>query len=792
MRIKCPYCGERALEEFTYRGDATVTRPTSLEPGADRRVGRLCLFPRQPAGLHREHWHHGAGCHAWLVVTRDITTHEIVAVEFAAEGARDMTRPAQPARQGRADRPVASRSRFSFDGEQLTGYPGDTLASALLANGVRLVGRSFKYHRPRGIFTAGSEEPNALVELRSGARREPNTRATTIELYDGLDAASQNRWPSLRLDLLAVEPAVRRRSSAPASTTRPSCGRPRFWEKLYEPAIRRAAGLGRAAGAPDPDHYEKANAFCDVLVIGGGPAGLAAALAAARSGARVILCEEDFRLGGRLLAERCEIDGASGDSNGSTAAEAELAEPARCAASCARTTVFGVYDGGTYAAHRARQRPCAAPPAHEPRQRLWRIVAKRAVLAAGAIERPIVFGDNDRPGVMLAGAVRTYVNRFGVDAGQARGRLRRQRRRLPHRRRSRRRRASRSPRWSMPARAPRRARKRRRSGASRAISRAPRSSDVRGGHGVRGVDDRRRERQDRALRLRSGRRVRRLEPDRPSHHAISTASRVWSDALSALVPGALPPGMTRRRRGARAASASAHAWPRATTPARRRRPTCGFTAPAARGSRRRRTKPRDVEPALAGRATVAARPSSISRTTSTVTDVKLAAREGFRSLEHLKRYTTLGMATDQGKTPTSTAWRCSPRSPGGMSARSAPRPSARPIPRSPSAPSPAIIAARISARRGWRRRMPGRRSRARCSSRPGRGCARTITRSAGEDRLDASRTARSGECPRARRRLRRLDPRQDRRAGQRTPASSSTASMPTPSRRCRSARRAMG
>ena len=198
--------------------------------------------------------------------------------------------------------------RFDFDGAQLAGHPGDTLASALLANGIRLVGRSFKYHRPRGVLTAGSEEPNALVELRDAARREPNTRATTIELYDGLSAASQNRWPSLKFDVLAANQIFAPIFGAgfyyktfmwPAS----------FWEKVYEPMIRRAAGLGRAADAPDPDHYEKAYAFCDVLVVGAGPAGLAAALAAARSGARVILCEEDFRLGGRLLAERDEIEG---------------------------------------------------------------------------------------------------------------------------------------------------------------------------------------------------------------------------------------------------------------------------------------------------------------------------------------------------------------------------------------------------------------------------------------------------------------------------------------------------
>ena len=189
-----------------------------------------------------------------------------------------------------------------------------------------------------------------------------------------------------------------------------------FWEKLYEPMIRRAAGLGRGAGVADPDHYEKAHAFCDVLVIGGGAAGLAAALASARTGARVILCEEDFRLGGRLLAEPDEIDGRPAR-DWVEAAEAELESLPDCRI-LRRTTVQGVYDGGTYAAIERVNDHVPLPPAHEPRQRFWKIVAKRAVLAAGAIERPIVFGDNDRPGIMLAGAVRVYLNRYGVAPGK--------------------------------------------------------------------------------------------------------------------------------------------------------------------------------------------------------------------------------------------------------------------------------------------------------------------------------------------------------------------------------------
>ncbi|MBX3581789.1 MAG: sarcosine oxidase subunit alpha [Rhizobiaceae bacterium] len=300
---------------------------------------------------------------------------------------------------------------FSFDGKAMSGFAGDTLASALIANGVQLVGRSFKYHRPRGILTAGSEEPNALVELRDGARREPNTRATTIELYDGLTATSQNRWPSLDFDILSIN-----QLASPIFVAGfyyktfmwPSA----LWEKLYEPLIRRAAGLGRAAEKSDPDHYEKAWAHCDVLIAGGGPTGLAAALAAGRAGARVILCEEDAVLGGRLLSDGGTIDGLPAiEWVAKAVAELEAMPDVRV---MTRTTVTGVFDHGTHAALERVNDHLPVPPEHQPRQRLWRIAAKRSIVAAGALERPIVFGGNDTPNVMLSSAVRTYINRYAA------------------------------------------------------------------------------------------------------------------------------------------------------------------------------------------------------------------------------------------------------------------------------------------------------------------------------------------------------------------------------------------
>ena len=304
--------------------------------------------------------------------------------------------------------------RFSFDGHNFIGHPGDTLASALLANGVRLMGRSFKYHRPRGPISAGSEEPNALVQLRSGARQEPNTRATVAELFDGLEATSQNAWPSLKLDAMAINDKLNTFFTAgfyyktfmwPAA----------FWEKVYEPIIRRAAGLGSLTRQEDPDEYDKGFAHCDLLVIGAGPAGLMAALTAGRAGARVILADEDFRMGGRLNAETFEVGGKTG-ADWAAAVVAELATMPNVRL-MNRTTIVGAFDHGIYSAVERVSDHVAVPAAGKPRQTLWRIYSKRAILAGGATERPIAFENNDRPGVMMAGALRAYANRWGVAAG---------------------------------------------------------------------------------------------------------------------------------------------------------------------------------------------------------------------------------------------------------------------------------------------------------------------------------------------------------------------------------------
>ena len=300
---------------------------------------------------------------------------------------------------------------FTFDGRRYGGFAGDTLASALLANGVRLVGRSFKYHRPRGILSAGSEEPNALVELREGSRREPNSRATMTELHDGLVARSQNRFPSLGFDLMAVND--RFSAFLGAGFYYKTFMWPRaFWERVYEPVIRKAAGLGALSGDADPDVYDRGFRHCDLLVIGAGPTGLMAALTAGRAGAEVILVDEDFRAGGRLTMERESVGGMGGDEWAAQAA-AELAAMPNVRM-MPRSTTIGVFDHGIYSVLERVSDHLPEPREGTPRLILWRVYAKRAILAAGATERLIAFDNNDRPGIMQAGAVRAYVNRWAA------------------------------------------------------------------------------------------------------------------------------------------------------------------------------------------------------------------------------------------------------------------------------------------------------------------------------------------------------------------------------------------
>lgn len=303
---------------------------------------------------------------------------------------------------------------FQWNTKRLTGHPGDTLASALLANGERLVGRSFKYHRPRGIFSAGSEEPNALVQLGKGEFQEPNTRATTIELFDQLYATSQNHRGSLKWDLMAANDLLAPFLSA-GFYYKTFMWPKAFWEKLYEPVIRLSAGLGQLSQMPDPDIYDHGFLHCDLLVIGAGPAGLSAALAAGKSGARIILADEDFKTGGRLNSETYEVEGQPGADWASEVTKQLLSMPN--VRLMQRTTIYGAYDHGIYGALE-RKTDHLPTSGNKPRQILWRIYSKRALLTAGATERSIAFGNNDRPGVMLAGAVRSYVNRFGVAPGR--------------------------------------------------------------------------------------------------------------------------------------------------------------------------------------------------------------------------------------------------------------------------------------------------------------------------------------------------------------------------------------
>ncbi|MGI9400971.1 MAG: sarcosine oxidase subunit alpha family protein, partial [Rhizobiaceae bacterium] len=539
------------------------------------------------------------------------------------------------------------RLSFSFDGRKMEGYAGDTLASAMIANGVNLAGRSFKYHRPRGILTAGSEEPNALVTLGSEANADPNLKAPAVELFDGLEAHSQNRFPSLRFDLMAMNDWLSPFLGAgfyyktfmwPAS----------FWEKIYEPIIRRAAGLGGLSGEDDPDQYDRAWAYCDLLVIGSGPAGLQAALTAGRSGARVIICEEDFIFGGRLSSERMEIARIDAVAWAEKAiAELENMVNVRL---MPRTTVFGSYDGGTYGAIELKERFSRKPATDSPRQCYWKIIAKRSVLAAGAMERQIAFGDNDRPGIMQASAVRTYVNRFAASPGSSTviftnnddgwktardlftagcdveaivdirpsediGEVLHQTGDIPHFTRS-------------------------------------KVVGTTGRLGLSSVDV-----------INANGRTISLPTDclavsggwNPTVHLTchQGGRPVWNDRLAAFVPGAdTPQGMYVA--GAANGAFSTHgALAQGLEAANRALEDLGFKTqkPAIPDAE---DGPYAITPIWHVRESKG-RAWLDQQNDVTVKDVQIARREGFKSVEHLKRYTTLGMATDQGKTANVTA-----------------------------------------------------------------------------------------------------------------------------------------
>lgn len=297
---------------------------------------------------------------------------------------------------------------FRFDGRSYRARAGDTLAAALLANGIGLVGRSFKYHRPRGIMTAGMEEPNALVTVGEGGRAEPNTRATDVFVYEGLVARSQNRWPGLNFDLGALLGLASRLLPA-GFYYKTFFGSAKRW-MFYEYFIRKAAGLGAAPRDADPDRFAQRAAFCDVLIVGGGPAGLKAALESAEAGSRVILVEQDRVLGGSLIRDPQELDAAWIQRT----AERILALGGRI---LTRTTAVGYWDHNFLTLVERLAEPGQAP-LQGVAQRLWRIRAVRVVLATGTIERPMAFAHNDRPGVMLAQAVRNYVRRFGIVPGR--------------------------------------------------------------------------------------------------------------------------------------------------------------------------------------------------------------------------------------------------------------------------------------------------------------------------------------------------------------------------------------
>jgi sarcosine oxidase subunit alpha len=322
-----------------------------------------------------------------------------------------MSQRFRTAQGGRVDR--EREIQFTFNGKSYTGLAGDTLCSALLANGVHMIGRSWKYHRPRGVMSAGSEEPNAIFQVEKGNRTIPNARGTQVELYDQLDASSVNCWPSLDLDLLSINSKFSR--LMPAGFYYKTFMWPQSMWMKYEHFIRKASGLGESPRELDPDRYEHTHAHCDVLVGGGGVAGLSAALAAGRAGARVIIADEQSEFGGLTLASKARID----DGEASQWIENAVAELQQMpeVTLLPRSTVFGYHDYNflTINQRLSDHLPLAERPAS--REKLWQVRAQQVVLATGAAERPLIFANNDRPGIMLASAASIYSNRYAVQPG---------------------------------------------------------------------------------------------------------------------------------------------------------------------------------------------------------------------------------------------------------------------------------------------------------------------------------------------------------------------------------------
>lgn len=556
-----------------------------------------------------------------------------------------MAQPFRLSRGGRIDRtrPV----RFTFNGRTVEGFHGDSVASALLANGIHLVGRSFKYHRPRGILSHGPDEPSALLSVDRGPGRiDPNNRASVVEARDGLKTLSQNHWPSLEHDIGAVNDLL-----SPVFVAgfyyKTFMWPRKFWDKVYEPFIRAAAGLGKAPAVPDPDRYANRHAHCDVLVVGAGPAGLAAALAAARTGKRVILADEGPEPGGTLLHDvNAEIDGRpAAEWLSATLSELDSRENVIL---LPRTTAFGYYNHN-HVALAERITDHLPNPGTAPRERLWQVRAGEVVLAGGSHERPLVFADNDRPGILLAESARVFINRYGVAPG----------RRIVFA-------TSGASAYAaaLDAKAAGLAvtlvdlRSESECGPELARLKAA-GVEVLTGHTVIAAKGTKRVTGlivapvDRAGRC-GAHRV--LECDcvgmsggwTPAVHLFSQSrgKLAYDERLDAFLPGT-------SAQAERSAGASKGTYDLAAVL------TEGFAAgAAAAGSDERKSF--TASPTLTGFKPVRAMPTDADPTKVrafvdfqndvTAKDIKLAVREGFHSIEHVKRYTTTGMATDQGKT----------------------------------------------------------------------------------------------------------------------------------------------